>query len=118
MIPEVLVVSNKHNLGYGDLKEVIQGIDENTEIIGERDITVIPDVLANSGGVTVSYYEWVQSRSGEYWDRDKVLEKLRENIQGAYREFRDLRDSQKLYGRDAAYMIGAQKIVKSMKVRN
>jgi glutamate dehydrogenase/leucine dehydrogenase len=87
------------------------------EILEERSITVIPDVLANSGGVTVSYYEWVQNRSGDYWDRERVLEKLRENIQDAYSQFRDLRDSEILYGREAAYMMGAKKIVETMKSR-
>jgi len=91
---------------------------EADKVLEENNVTVIPDVLANSGGVTVSYYEWVQNRSGEYWEREKVLDKLRENIQGAYREFRDLRDSEGLYGRETAYMIGAEKIVKALKARN
>ena len=90
---------------------------EADKILEENDVTVIPDVLANSGGVTVSYYEWVQNRSGEYWSEEKVLDKLRENIQSAYGQFRDLRDSEGLYGRDAAYMIGARKIVDTMKAR-
>jgi len=91
---------------------------EADNILEENNVTVIPDVLTNSGGVTVSYYEWVQNRSGEYWEREKVLDKLKDNIQGAYKEFRDLRDSEGLYGREVAYMIGAEKIVKCMKARN
>lgn len=87
------------------------------EILEEREVTVIPDVLANSGGVTVSYYEWVQNRSGEYWPEEKVLDKLRNNIQGAYKQFRELRDSEDVYGRQAAYMIGARKIVETMEAR-
>ena len=90
---------------------------EADEILEEKGVTMIPDILANSGGVTVSYYEWVQNRSGEYWAREKVLDKLRENIQDAYRQFRELRDSKEVYGRQAAYMIAARKIVDSIEVR-
>lgn len=90
---------------------------EADEVLERNGVTIIPDVLANSGGVTVSYYEWVQNRTGEYWPREKVLEKLRENIQDAYRQFRELRDSENVYGRKAAYMIGARKIVETMEAR-
>ncbi|WP_414837925.1 Glu/Leu/Phe/Val family dehydrogenase [Candidatus Nanosalina sp. VS9-1] len=115
----VINEDNAENISADYVVEIANGptTREADEILEERDVTVIPDVLANSGGVTVSYYEWVQNRSGEYWDEEKVLEKLKENSQGAYREFRDLRDSEGLYGRDAAYMIGAEKIVKAMKAR-
>ncbi|MFB6213258.1 MAG: Glu/Leu/Phe/Val dehydrogenase [Candidatus Nanohaloarchaea archaeon] len=87
------------------------------EILEKKGVTMIPDVLANSGGVTVSYYEWVQNRTGEYWEREKVLEKLRENIQGAYMQFRELRDSERVYGRKAAYMMAAKNIVDAIEAR-
>lgn len=90
---------------------------EADEILKEKGVKMIPDILANSGGVTVSYYEWVQNRTGEYWPREKVLDKLKENIQDAYNQFRELRDQEDIYGRKAAYMIGARKIVEAMEVR-
>ena len=87
------------------------------EILRENGVKMIPDILANSGGVTVSYYEWVQNKTGEYWKRDKVLDKLRDNIQEAYLQFEELRDEKEIYGRKAAYMIAAQKIVDTIKTR-
>lgn len=118
-IEGVITEDNATDISADYVVEIANGptTREADEILKRREITVIPDVLANSGGVTVSYYEWVQNRTGDYWDRQKVLDKLKENIQGAYRQFRDLRDSENLYGREAAYMIGAEKIVKSMKSR-
>lgn len=118
-IEGVITEDNATDISADYVVEIANGptTREADDILKRREITVIPDVLANSGGVTVSYYEWVQNRTGDYWDRQKVLEKLKENIQGAYRQFRDLRDSENLYGREAAYMIGAEKMVNSMKSR-
>lgn len=90
---------------------------EADEILERNGITMIPGILANSGGVTVSYYEWVQNRTGEYWERDKVLQKLRDNIQEAYEQFENLRIDEEIYGRKAAYMIAAQKIVDTIQTR-
>jgi len=116
----VITEDNADRISADYIVEIANGptTREADEILERNDVKLIPDVLANSGGVTVSYYEWVQNRTGDYWDREKVLEKLRENIQGAYRDFRKLRDSENLYGRETAYMIGAEKIVETMKYRN
>lgn len=118
-VEEVITEDNAAEVSADYIVEIANGptTREADNILRRRDVKVIPDVLANSGGVTVSYYEWVQNKSGEYWSREKVLEKLKENIQGAYRDFRKLRDEENVYGREAAYMIGAEKIVEAMKTR-
>lgn len=118
-IEGVITVDNAEDISADYIVEIANGptTREADELLEKQEVTVIPDVLANSGGVTVSYYEWVQNRSGDYWDREKVLDKLRENIQSAYMDFRELRDDENLYGREAAYMIGARKIVDTMKSR-
>lgn len=118
-IEGVITADNAEDISADYIVEIANGptTREADELLEKHDVTVIPDVLANSGGVTVSYYEWVQNRSGDYWDREKVLDKLRENIQSAYMDFRALRDDENLYGREAAYMIGARKIVDTMKSR-
>lgn len=118
-IENVITEENAGDVSAEYVVEIANGptTREADEILEENGVTMIPDVLANSGGVTVSYYEWVQNRAGEYWERDEVLEKLRENIQDAYEQFRELRDSEDAYGRKAAYMMAARKIVDAAEAR-
>ena len=87
---------------------------EADRILEENGVEMIPDILANSGGVTVSYYEWVQNRTGEYWEKEKVLNKLKNNIQDAYIQFREEREEEEVYGRKAAYRIATKKIVDAL----
>lgn len=118
-IEGVITAENADDVQADYVVEIANGptTREADEILEKNGVTMIPDILANSGGVTVSYYEWVQNRTGEYWERDKVLGKLRENIQDAYTQFRQLRGQEGVYGRKAAYMIAAKKIVKAIKAR-
>lgn len=115
----VITEHNADKVEAGYIVEIANGptTRKADEILGEKEVKMIPDILANSGGVTVSYYEWVQNRTGEYWERDKVLGKLRDNIQNAYCQFENLRDEEDICGRKAAYMIAAQKIVDTIQAR-
>jgi glutamate dehydrogenase len=118
-IEGVITEENAENIEADHIVEIANGptTREADEILEKNEVTMIPDILANSGGVTASYYEWVQNRTGEYWEKEKVLEKLQENIQGAYTQFQEKKEEEDKYGRQAAYEIAAEKIVRAMKAR-
>jgi glutamate dehydrogenase (NAD(P)+) len=87
------------------------------KIIQEREIFLIPDFLANAGGVTCSYFEQVQSNMNYYWERDEVLGKLDVKMTSAFHAVSDLARSRKLYMRDAAYVIAIGRVAEACKSR-
>jgi glutamate dehydrogenase (NAD(P)+) len=90
---------------------------EADEGLKARKVFVIPDFLANAGGVTCSYFEQVQSNMNYYWDRDEVLEKLDRKMTSAFRAVSDLARREALFMRDAAYAIGIQRVAKACRDR-
>ncbi len=92
-------------------------VPEADEILSRRNITVIPDILANSGGVTVSYFEWVQNLSNFYWDEEEVNTKLECIMAKAFENVYRLKEGCKTTMREAAHMIAIKRIYEAMKIR-
>jgi len=90
---------------------------EADEVIKARGIFVVPDFLCNAGGVTVSYFEGVQNDMNFYWTKEEVLEKLNDKMTQAFAAVLDMALQQKVYMRDAAYMVAIHKVVKAMELR-
>ena len=90
---------------------------EADKIIAERNIFMIPDFLANAGGVTCSYFEQVQSNMNYYWEKDEVLGKLDVKMTAAFHAVSELAKKRKLYMRDAAYVIAVSRVAQSCKDR-
>ena len=90
---------------------------EADQAIRERGIFMIPDLLANAGGVTCSYFEQVQSNANYYWGRDEVLSRLDMKMTDAFLAASGLARSRKLYMRDAAYVIAVDRVARACRDR-
>ena len=90
---------------------------EADDALRKRDVVVIPDFLANAGGVTCSYFEQVQSNMNYYWGKDEVLGKLDVKMTAAYVSVSELARKRKLYMRDAAYIIAIDRVARACRDR-
>ena len=87
------------------------------EILYKNGNYIIPDFLANAGGVTVSYFEWVQNINGYYWTLDEVYERLDKKMTKAFHDVHSMRQKKKVHTRLAAYLVSVQRVVDAMKIR-
>lgn len=90
---------------------------EADEIINERGIFLVPDFLANAGGVTCSYFEQVQCNMNYYWGKNEVLENLNKKMSSAFKAVYDIAQSKNLTMRDAAYVIAISRVVEAARNR-
>jgi glutamate dehydrogenase (NAD(P)+) len=90
---------------------------EADAVIMQKGIFMVPDFLCNSGGVTVSYFEGVQNDMNFYWTKAEVLEKLDTKMTSAFAAVLEMSEKEKVYMRDAAYMVAIARVVKAMELR-
>jgi glutamate dehydrogenase len=90
---------------------------EADEAIKSKGIFMIPDFLCNSGGVTVSYFEGVQNDMNYYWPKEEVLKKEDQILTEAFHAVLEMSLNEKVYMRDAAYMVAIARVVKAMQLR-
>jgi glutamate dehydrogenase len=90
---------------------------EATKILTERGILLVPDVLASAGGVTVSYFEWVQNNQGYYWTEEEVEERLEKVMVKSFNSIYETSQTRKVNMRLAAYMVGVRKMAEASRFR-
>jgi glutamate dehydrogenase/leucine dehydrogenase len=118
-LEKVLTVDNAARI---KAKLIVEGANgpttpEADHVFARNGITVIPDIVANAGGVTVSYFEWVQDRQGYFWKEAEVNERLRDQLLENFAVVRDVAQARGISYRTASYMVAIDRVVKSMKVR-
>jgi glutamate dehydrogenase (NAD(P)+) len=90
---------------------------EADEILSKNGKYVIPDFLCNAGGVTVSYFEWVQNIGGFYWSIDEVYTRLKAKMVEAFRAVHDMAETKKVDNRTGAYLVSVQRVAEAMRLR-
>jgi glutamate dehydrogenase (NAD(P)+) len=90
---------------------------EADEVLKSQGVFVVPDFLCNAGGVTTSYFESVQNDMNFYWTKEEVLQRLDTKMTQAFHSVLEMSEKEKVYMRDAAYMVAIARVVKAMELR-
>ncbi len=118
-IESVITASNAANVKARIVAEAANGptTPEADEILQKSGRYVIPDFLCNAGGVTVSYFEWVQNIGGFYWTIEEVHQRLKEKMVKAFRETHDAAKAHGVDNRTGAYLVSVQRVAEAMRLR-
>ncbi|GEO26910.1 glutamate dehydrogenase [Alicyclobacillus acidoterrestris] len=118
-IENQITKDNAHRIRAQIVAEAANGPTtlDATKVLSENGVLLVPDVLANAGGVTVSYFEWVQNNQGLYWTAEEVEQRLRQVMTHSFERIYDMATTQGVNMRLAAYMVGIQKMAEAMHYR-
>jgi glutamate dehydrogenase (NAD(P)+) len=113
---------NQFNAGSINARIIVEGANgpttpEAEAILAERNILVVPDVLANAGGVTVSYFEWVQDFSSFFWSENEINERLERIMADAFEAIWQLAAERQLSLRTAAFVVGCSRVLEARAIR-
>jgi glutamate dehydrogenase (NAD(P)+) len=86
-------------------------------IIEQKDIFIVPDILGNAGGVTVSYFEWVQDRQGFFWRESEVNERLQDVMEHSFDQVVFYAQAHGVNNRIAAYIVAIDRVARALKLR-
>jgi len=123
LVPAALEnVINNHNASAIKARIICEGANGPTSanadrILEEKGVFVIPDILANAGGVTVSYFEWVQDRGGYFWDEETVNQRLERIMVRSFEDVAAMADKHSLNLRIAAYMVAIDRVAAVHRLR-
>ena len=118
-LEEVLTADNAERVRARIVVEAANGptTPEADEIFHERKVHVVPDILANAGGVTASYFEWVQDLQAYFWTEDEVNARLRRVMEESYIAVLELAEDRKVTMRQAATILGVQRVAEAHSTR-
>ena len=113
---------NAGNAGSVRAKVVVEGANgpttpEADDILQENGVFMVPDVLANAGGVTVSYFEWVQDFSNFFWNEDEINQRLTRIMRDAYKSVAQTAREHKVSLRTAAFIVACTRILQAREMR-
>jgi glutamate dehydrogenase (NAD(P)+) len=113
---------HEHNADRMECKVIVEGANSPTTpaadaILRDKDVYIVPDVMANAGGVVVSYFEWVQNLQHFRWDEREVNDKLGTIMRRAYREVSSRAKEEAIDLREAAYLVGIERVVEVARTR-
>jgi glutamate dehydrogenase/leucine dehydrogenase len=118
-LENVLTAKNANKVQAKIVAEAANGptLPDADKVFFEKKITVLPDILANAGGVTVSYFEWAQNIQGYFWTLREVNDRLERVMVDSYQAVHKVATERKVHNRTAAYVVAVQRVVDAIRIR-
>ncbi len=118
-LENVITKSNADKIKAKVILELANGptTPDADKILKKNKVLMIPDILANAGGVTVSYFEQVQNAYNYYWEEEETLMKLKKVMDDAFEQVWTMKETEKVDGRTAAYMVAIKRVADAMNIR-